>query len=111
MRIMAFDETWSVLQASLVEGKIIPNWSVAKGLLGDSFTVFDVGVDYIKVKTPGAINIQNIPKRDFETIYYRWSDYCARAVPRMVLRDLTRFSKYIISILRLLEQELGEQLP
>ena len=39
------------------------------------------------------------PREDFAAVWAHWDDYCAGEFPRHRLRDMTRFSKYVISIL------------
>jgi len=41
-RLVPFAAPWSALQAKLAAGTTIPNWTAAKGFLGDSFTVTGV---------------------------------------------------------------------
>ena len=53
----------------------------------------------VMVDTPGARNLQRVPKEDFAAVWGHWNDYCAGRFPRHRLRDMTRFSKYVISIL------------
>jgi len=44
---------WSALQAHLSPGTTVNNWTVANGLLGDTFTVTAVGPGHVEVDTPG----------------------------------------------------------
>jgi hypothetical protein len=88
---MDFEKLWQRLQHELTSGTVVSNWTAAKGYLGDSFTIVAVRDDRVAVDSPGAKNVQMVPRRDFDRI------------PRYALRDLTRFSKYIISILHHLE--------
>ena len=53
----------------------------------------------MKVDSPGADNIQRIPEEDFAGVYEHWDAYNGGAFPRHRLRDMTRFSTYVISIL------------
>lgn len=108
---MPFPNTWNALQGNLEVGTIIPNWIVYSGLLGDSFAVVAVTPTYIEVDTPGAQNLQRVPITDFQVVYNSWNGYCQHAVPRHEIRDSTLFSKYIISILHWLENQVGGQLP
>ncbi len=47
---------------------------------------------------------------DFQKVYAIWSSYSQGQTGRAALRDATRFSKYIISVLHWLEQRVGGQL-
>ncbi|MFQ5863375.1 MAG: hypothetical protein ACE5IC_09690 [Candidatus Brocadiales bacterium] len=107
---MPFSNTWSALQSNLAVGMTIPDWTAARGLLDDSFSIASVTSTHVEIDTPGAQNIQRVPRDDFEVVYNLWQDYCRGAVPRHQIRDLTRFSKYIISIFHWLEGQLGGQL-
>lgn len=53
----------------------------------------------VVVDTPGATNLQRVPREDFAAVWAHRDDYCAGELPRHRLRDMTRFSKYVISIL------------
>ena len=108
---MPFSATWSALRSNLTLQTSIPNWTADKGLLGDSFTVSGVTPTHVEVDTPGAQNFQTIPDRDFEVVYDVWERYCNGTVPRHEIRDSTRFSKYVISILHWLEGHVGGALP
>jgi hypothetical protein len=108
---MPFINTWRVLQNQLKSNTIIRNWTAHSGFLGDSFTIVSVNRNYIEVDTPRVQTIQKIPQHDFQTVYNLWDDYCAGNVKRHEIRDQTRFSKYIISILHWLQNNCGGQLP
>lgn len=102
---MSFESFWLKLQHELSEGTVIRNWTAYGGYLGDFFTVVAVHQNCIAIDTPGARNIQVIPQADFEIVYRLWRDYVGCKVPRSAVRDRTRFSKYIISIIQHLEQD------
>ena len=102
---------WSAFQAHLSPGTTVNNWTVANGLLGDTFTVTAVGPGHVEADTPGAKNIQKVPSADFETVYNLWQRYRNGQVTRPEIRDATRFSKYVISILYWLQAQCGGQLP
>jgi hypothetical protein len=106
-----FAATWNALQAQLAAGTTIPNWTAARGPLGDSFIVTRVGARHVEVSAPGAQTIQTVPERDFQLVYSVWQPYCQGRVSRAEIRDMTRFSKYVISILHWLEGQCGGRLP
>lgn len=108
---MPFQNAWNTLQRNLTVGTVIPNWTADNGLLGDSFSVAAVTPGHIDVDAPGAQNVQRVPLADFQLVYDLWHDYLRGAVPRREIRDSTRFSKYIISILHWLEDQAGGNLP
>jgi len=90
---------WARIQDRLKAGSAIKTWSNHSGYLEGSFTVSDVSHDSVKINSPGANTIQIVPREDFERVSAVWSDYAAGDLPRHKLRDMTRFSTYIISIL------------
>jgi len=61
----------------------------------------------ISVDAPNAMAMQVVPRKDFETIWKIWIDYKSQKVKRYELGDMTRFSKYIISIFHWLEKSSG----
>ena len=95
----SFETVWNTLQAKLKPGTEVRNWTAHKGYLGDSMTIVDVGSRHISVDAPNARNIQRVPKTDFEKMWVVWDDYKTEKVKRYEIRDMTMFSKYIISIL------------
>ncbi len=101
---MEFVEKWKQLQSSLQPGASVSNWTADKGYLGDAFTITAISIDHVAVDSPGAQNTQLIPKKDFKVVHDLWSAYCQGSVQRHKIRDQTRFSKYIISILHHLER-------
>lgn len=103
---MAFPSLWKQIQGRLSAGLAIKNWTTQKGYLGDSFTIVAITPDRITVDSPRAENLQAIPRRDFEAVEALWKGYCLGSVQRKDIRDLTRFSKYIISILHYVRTEM-----
>jgi len=101
-----FDNIWDVLQRRLKPGTEIQNWTAYRGYLDDSMTINDIQENSIEVETPKAKNIQHVPKEDFKNVWSVWSDYKIQKVKRYELRDMTRFSKYVISILKWYEEEV-----
>jgi hypothetical protein len=97
---MTFDQKWSAIRAKLKPGQTIPNWTQLKGELGDTFRIVEVKADLIAVETPGTDAIQRVPRKDFESISKIWKAYNAGTFPRGHMTPLTRYSKYIISIMR-----------
>lgn len=97
---MRFGEFWQKLLSQLYPGLTIRNWTVAKGYLGDEFIVASISNNAIKVESPNATNIQNISRGEFEIMFNNWEKYCSGQLQRQHLRDLTRFSKYTMSIIK-----------
>ena len=95
----SFDTIWTQLQNNLEVNMPIKNWTAFNGYLGDEMTVVGVREFYIEVKSPNARNVQFVPKDDFKKVWEVWADYKSQKVRRYEIRNITRFSKYIISIL------------
>jgi hypothetical protein len=108
---MAFADTWNAVQTNLTVGTVIPNWTIHSGAVGDPFTIAAVTTTTIVVDTPGAQTAQSVPRSDFEVVYDRWDDNCHGAMPRSDFTPLTRYSKYVISILHWLEGRTSGRLP
>lgn len=95
-----FERCWARILADLAAGDTVRNWTQHGGYLGDEFTVRNVEARAVVVDTPGATNLQRVPREDFAAVWAHWDAYCAGDFPRHRLRNMTRFSKYVISILR-----------
>ncbi len=100
---MSFQTLWQSIRNQLSPGTAVRNWTAAKGYLGDDFKVVAVSDTEVVVDPPNAESLQHIQRGDFEVTYDAWPQYCSGELQRQQLRDLTRFSKYTISILRHLE--------
>jgi hypothetical protein len=100
-----FDSVWTRLQSSLKPGTSIKNWTVLRGYLGDTMKIVCVRSGYIEVDAPHASTTQHISKVEFEKVWEIWPDYKGGKFYRNQMRDVTWFSKYIISILQWAEQE------
>jgi hypothetical protein len=98
------------LQRVLKPGVSIRNWTSANGYLGDEFLIERVISTAIIIRSPGAKNLQHVPQGAFLKILDVWPSYKLGGVPRNELRDHVRFSKYVISILRWLETEVGQEI-
>jgi hypothetical protein len=58
-----------------------------------------------EVDAPDAANEHVVSKRDFEVVLKFWKAYKDNQVQRQEIREMTRYSKYVISILHWLESE------
>ena len=103
---MPFVDTLGALLATLTTGTEIPNWSVASGLRGNIFHIVSVSLTQVIVETPNARHLQKIPMKDFAAVYELWSGYIEGTVTRSKIVNVTRYSKYIISIYHWLETEV-----
>lgn len=100
---MTLEEMWNELKGRIAPDSQIQNWTADKGYLGDKFIVVAVKGGFVHVVSPGAENVQKIPDQDFVTVLGLWNDYVDGKIGREQIRDRTRFSKYVISILHSLE--------
>ena len=96
---MSFNSIWSFIQDNIQKGQIIKNWTKDRGYIGEPFAIACLDTNKIDVTPLKAENIQRIPKKDFERVCDIWDRYIAGNFPRSKIREFTRFSKYIISIL------------
>ena len=108
---MSFPNTWAALQTSLKPGTPIQNWTEAKGHVGEDFTIAKVAPEFVEIDAPSASNMQRVSRMDFEAVYNEWPKYVSGQTRRPEIRDKTRFSKYVISILHWLELQSGGVLP
>jgi len=99
-----FDSVWSRIQGNLKPGTSIKNWTVLRGYLGDTMKIASVHSGYIAVDAPHASTTQLITKDNFQRIWEIWPEYKGGKFPRNQMNPITRFSKYIISILHWAEQ-------
>ena len=87
------------LRLNLNIGEKVKNWTVLKGFFGEDFYISDISNDYIIVKPISAIHLQKIYRRDFDYMISIWEDYLKGRIERHEIRENTRNSKYVISIL------------
>jgi len=97
---MNFLEFWHKLQAGLRTGVRVKNWTAKRGYLGDEFGISAVSDAAVDIDSPNAENVQRVPKKDFEILFSNWEAYCSGKLQRQELREMTRFSKYTMSIIK-----------
>jgi hypothetical protein len=102
-----FTDTWAALQAALVVGETIPNWTARNGRFGEPFEIAAINPEAVVIVTPGASTPQTVRQADFEKVYTLGDDYVRGLVPRSAFTPLTRYSKYVISILHWLQEHSG----
>lgn len=105
----AFDEVWNDIQTKLHIGTVVKNWTAFGGYLGDTMKVDNVNSNMIVIDAPRATTLQQVSRDDFKKVWQVWADYKTQKVKRFELRDLTRFSKYIISVFHWYEDQTNEQ--
>jgi hypothetical protein len=95
---------WGVLLSRVKPGQAIQNWSVAHGDLPASFTVESLHRDRIEISSSGIKRgPRTVYKSDFENLARSWREYKKGTVPRHLLRDASKNSTYIISLLHLID--------
>ncbi|RLE86831.1 MAG: hypothetical protein DRJ49_07290 [Thermoprotei archaeon] len=93
------EEFWYKILSCLKPGDRVKYWSVAGRVRGSYFIVKRVALEYITVEAESTRAEQTIPKRDFLAVYEKWEGYLKGHIKRYELRDITRFSSYIIGII------------
>ena len=101
--VLGFEGWWQRLHKLLAVGTRVPKWTAYSGYLGDSFEVARVTVSGVEIALPGSW--QFVPKKEFEKVYLLWDEYLLGRVRRPVIRDATRFSTYVIAVLRWTEDQ------
>ena len=105
--MISYDLIWARLMELLEPGTKIANWTAFSGHLGDYMSITDVSLKAIRVYSPGAKHIVSVPKSEIRTVWLVWDDYKAQRLRRSELAEMTRFSKYAISILHWFEEQEG----
>lgn len=100
-----FNVIWQNLLARLKPGEIVRNWTVAHEYLGDEMLIKEVNTEKIVVQAPNAVHLQHISKNEFEAVWQLWPGYIESRVQRQQILELTRHSKYIISIFHWVEEK------
>jgi hypothetical protein len=98
-------EIWVGVRNNLSSNQAIPNWTAYRGYLGDAFEVAKVDDEHLEIESPNAENLIRVSREDFENVWKLWSGYKSGKVQRQEIRDQTRNSKYVISILHWMETE------
>jgi hypothetical protein len=102
--LRTFESVWARLQGTPV-GAVVQNWSASSGDRDGSFQVTAVEADLIEIRSSQTGHPQRIPRADFERVYAVWEPYCRGDYPRSALGNVTRFSTYVVSLLRRLEEQ------
>jgi hypothetical protein len=109
--VMSFTHTWSFIQSNLKPGENIDNQTFLKGRFGENFTVDFIDPNNVHIVVASTQTIQQIPRVDFDKIYKVWDQYKTGTYRRQMIRFLTRYSKYIISIFYWIEMKNNGKLP
>jgi len=92
-----FDAFWATIQSELSRATLIRNWTKDSGFVGEDFYAV-AGAVSVTCSLPAGSE-QHVPKGDFEKVFLLWEAYLKGHIRRPKIRDRTRFSKYIISIM------------
>ena len=110
--IMPFNDTWNFLQENLLPGTEIENWTVDHGYFNNHIKVESLSANRISFSTPTARYIQNVPKDHFRMVYEIWREYNNHQYLWHLIRDnITRYSRYIISSFKWVEDNNNGTLP
>jgi hypothetical protein len=96
-------KSFAEIKTCLHEGDVIKNWTRKNDFFGEDFFIVEVKENAIVVKPPSAEVLQVVPRKDFEAVISIWQDYMDGNFRRMDITPITRFSKYIISIIHHIE--------
>ena len=100
------EDVWKYVEVQLSSNIQVPVWSRAKGHLGREFTISEIDrqAEAITVDSPTARNLQRIPAADFRLVWDHWETYISGSLQRKELTAGTRYSTYVISILKLIDK-------
>jgi len=100
---MTLDQIWKELRGRVAKLTEVQSWTAADGYLGDRFILVGVKEDTIHVAEPGAQRAEKIPDADFIAVLGVWDAYADGKTKPGTIEKLTKFPKYVTSILRALE--------
>ena len=106
-----WNEFWGRVINELKDEQLIRNWTVRSGYLGRAdFIAIYRGGDYIECRASNDGHPKKVPKRDLKIMYDHWKNYIEKRIGRKQLRDISRFTKYTISIIHQYEKLTYEKL-
>ena len=94
-----FEDTWADIQRRLPVRESIQNWSADKGYTRGRFRITDVEPSSVTVEADGTSVPRRIAKREFQMIFADWPGYWVGTVRQSSLRDKSKNTIYILSIL------------
>ena len=94
-----FEDTWADIQRRLPVRESIQNWSADKGYTRGRFRITDVEPSSITIEADGTSVPRQVAKSEFQKIFADWPAYRAGPARRSVLRDKSKNTTYILSIL------------
>ena len=100
---MTLEDMWNELKKRIAPDSQIQTWSQDKGYGEDRFIVVAVKGGFVHVVSAGDEKAQKIPDEDFAKVLGLWNDYVDGKLPAAKLREQTKFTKHVVSILHSLE--------
>ena len=94
-----FEDMWADIQRRLPVRERIQNWSADKGYTGGRFQIKDVEPSSITIEADGAPVPRQVAKSEFQKIFADWPAYRVGTIRRSALRDKSKNTTYILSIL------------
>jgi hypothetical protein len=101
---MTLDQIWNELRGRVAKLTEVQSWTAADGYLGDRFIVVGVKNGVVEVAEPGAQRAEKVPDADFVAVLGVWDAYADGKAKPGTIEKLTKFPRYVTSILRALEQ-------
>lgn len=101
----SFEQAWNQIQTNLHPETKIPNWTALKKHRGNDIIIKLISKNEIHFKSPTANNMQVVPKDDFKVVWGVWEDYKNGKIIRSEVREMTRFSRYIINTFKWIDGE------
>lgn len=106
-------DIWKIITENLKPDMSIKNWTIDNGYFGDNITIQTVDNDYVQIRisnsTTEPTTFVRVPKEDFKYVYTNWNAYITGTIKRNELRDNCRTTRYVIDILKYLDElNLGD---
>jgi hypothetical protein len=102
---MTLEEMWNELKKRIAPDSQIQTWTADQGYGEDKFMVVAVKGGFVHVVSAGDEKVQKIPDQDFAKVLGVWNDYVDGKLPAANLREQTKFTKHVVSILHSLESQ------
>lgn len=99
---------WERLRAEIHRGQQVNAWSAANGETGRRFQVDDFEADCLWISGAGISGRRRIRRSDLERVYAVWDDYLSGRRKRADLKPLTFNSTYVLSLLRLILEDVSK---
>ena len=101
-----FEDLWADIQRRLPVRERIQNWSADKGYTGERFQIKDVEPSSVTIEADGTSIPRQVAKSEFRKIFADWPAYRVGTIRRSALRDKSKNTTYILSLLHWRETSL-----